>query len=490
MKCSIVRRVSSVDQAQNMSLPAQLKLCENSIQERKWTFVKDFNFGSTHGYELQNHPLYLELKRHIINNKCDVVLVAILDRALRDTSFWIDLCNILQQNGKLIASPSEIFDPANLEHEFTLNIKSAVGHYERKKIAYRAKLGLNETKDRGRWTGGNPPLGYIFVPGNKENPLQISESESQIIQEIIKLKLENKTKIEISDTLNKKFQRGKSGKNFTPRMIRRILEKPRLEFYAGLRRDSQNNLIRATWEPIISENQFHQLISNKKTANPVGWTRSPAYLLTGLGVFRCGYCSLSVKTAANRTKGNNPKTYYYCSGYYRGRDYCKGSKSVRIDIIDDLVLNDIVQRLKNWNVVEIGYAALAKKDDSSEKITQLNSQLKKLKEKKNNLLRAVESGALSLEDVKKRNEEISNNISYIKHEIASVENKTLFRIPIEQIKTMSKVIDKLPTFILEDKRKIIALIVDKIVLFTDHIDINYKFPIFDDGSSNTILYFR
>ncbi len=87
MRCSIIRRVSTEQQKEKISLSDQLKKCQQTIQERDWQFIEDFNFGARHGSELQNHPIYVALKQHIENDKTDILLSAILGRALRDTGF-------------------------------------------------------------------------------------------------------------------------------------------------------------------------------------------------------------------------------------------------------------------------------------------------------------------------------------------------------------------------------------------------------------------
>ncbi len=64
MRCSIIRRVSTSKQAaeDKTSLEDQLNECLESIKQRKWIFVKDFNFGDTHGQHMKSHPLYAEIK--------------------------------------------------------------------------------------------------------------------------------------------------------------------------------------------------------------------------------------------------------------------------------------------------------------------------------------------------------------------------------------------------------------------------------------------
>jgi DNA invertase Pin-like site-specific DNA recombinase len=81
MRCSIIRRVSTEKQAaeRKNSLKEQLSECQKAIEQRNWAFVRDFNFGNCHGHEVLTHPLYAELKQHIADNKCDVIVTKVID---------------------------------------------------------------------------------------------------------------------------------------------------------------------------------------------------------------------------------------------------------------------------------------------------------------------------------------------------------------------------------------------------------------------------
>ncbi len=132
-----------------------------------------------------------------------------IDRTLRDKYFWLDLCELLQKNSKLIASPFEIFDPINIDHEFSLDIKSVFGHHERKRIRERALRGMKSIKDQGKWTGGKPPLGYDYDKYDKANPLKVNAKEADVVRIIIKLIQKKYTKVEIADYLNKRGYQSK-----------------------------------------------------------------------------------------------------------------------------------------------------------------------------------------------------------------------------------------------------------------------------------------
>ncbi len=478
MKCSIIRRVSTEQQAEKISLTEQLKRCEKTIQERGWNFVRDFNFGAAHGSELRGHPLYLEIKKHIENNGCDVLLTAVLDRTLRDTAFWIDLCELLQKHKKKIATPSETFDPANLEHELTLNIKSSIGHYERKKIRERSIMGLNALKDKGGWTGGRPPFGYYYDPTDKEKPLKIEKNEAEILRRIFEESLKF-SKVKVCEIINKDRVKFRSRDELTPRMVRRFLETERLRFYAGMRLDSKGNEIKGTWDPIIDKSMYGKLLKSKENRTSTFKT-NPAYLLTGLGIFRCGYCDLSVKTAANRQR-ENWKVYYYCSGYYRGRDHCKRSKGVHIEIIDKIVIDDIIKRVSDAVKFEKGYKNLKIKHDSDTKKQNLIKNREELNRKKERLMDAVENGLLSYVEIENRMNKIRGDLAIIESELIELSQEDNI-LDVSVLREWRDEISNLPSYRMNAKREIIKRFIKKIVLYEKSLHLIYNFPVKEDGS--------
>jgi len=471
MRCSVIRRVSTEHQAEKISLTDQLKQCQRAIAERGWQFVEDFNFGAVHGEMMQNHPTYGVLIHHIETDQTDVILTAVLDRALRDTAFWINLCQLLQKYHKLIATPSEIFDPQNLEHELTLNIKSAIGHFERKKIRQRAIMGLNALKDQGGWTGGKPPLGYYYDAADKNRPVKIEPKEAEIVKKILNLSL-TMPKVKLCDYINAESFTFRNKDKLTPRMVRRLLERNRLRFYAGLRLNSHGNEIPANWDAIISRTEYIKLMDAKKSRTTT-WLTEPTYLLTGLGIFRCGYCGLSVKITYNKQRGD--KKYYYCSGYYRGRKFCKNSKSVDMNFIDKIIIDDIIKRIWNIDIIEKGYKLLSESDDSAIEY-RLKHQLNEAQKKRERLIHAVENDMLTYAEVENRMAKIREQITQIERKMAELYQDQILIDPNELYNRREAILN-LPSFELSAKREIIQLLIEKIILYPQNLFITYRFPI-------------
>lgn len=478
MRCSIIRRVSTDEQAKKASPEHQKAACLKSIQERGWTLVKDFYFEGVHGYEIRQHPLYLELKDHIARNECDVIMTYVLDRTLRDTYFWLDLCEHLQKYKKQIATPSQIYDTNNLEQELFLNISASIGHFERKKIKERAKMGIDALKDGGEWTGGTPPFGYQYNPASKR--LEINPNEAETLKKILEWLPDN------NRTLLCKLTRAqglvtRSGENFTPRIIRRLLEPHKLLFYSGRRPDSRGNLRKANWEPIIDENQYNFIISLKKSRRNT-YKTNPAYLLTGLGIFRCGYCERSIKTCANRSRPNFT-IYYYCSAYTDGKGTCQNSRTIAIETVDKIILDDIIHRVQNWKTTEKALQNRAEIDSEKQGIIQIFQQQKaELSARKEKLIEAVEKDLLSYAEIEKRMKELRENISLVDYKLTELYRQA-DQFDIENLFKLENEIINIHTYDLPAKREIIALLIDKIVLYEKNLYIIYKFPVTEDGKN-------
>ena len=103
-----------------------------------------------------------------------------------------------------------------------------MGHRERKLIKYRTQIERDKAKDAGKWLGGNTPFGYKYVPGDKEKPIHIVPEQAKVIRKILEL-IKKYSKTEVCKILNNDNIKSKNGYAWTPRMIRRILEKNRLD---------------------------------------------------------------------------------------------------------------------------------------------------------------------------------------------------------------------------------------------------------------------
>lgn len=487
MRCSIIRRVSTEEQAKKISLTEQLTACQAAIQARGWFLVRDFNFAHTHGADLIAHPLYRDLIAHIVAHECDVLITYVLDRTLRDTAFWASLSALLQKHGVRIATPTAVYDPQNLEQELFLNISSAIGHFERKKIRERAIMGLNGLKDAGGWTGGTPPYGYFYDPADKAATLKIDPTESEKLREIFRLAREC-SKIELCARVNALGYRSRLAELWTPRMIRRLLERPRLRFYAGLRLDSHDQEIPATWPALISRAEYIALLDAKKQRTTTTNTR-PAHLLTGLGIFRCGYCGLSVKISYNKTR-KNPVKYYYCTGYQRGRDFCEASKATPAAAINEIVIQDIIRRVTDIESIRAGIAATQTHAQQGREEATLRQRRADLESKRERLVAAVENGLLNYQEVSQRLKPLRDEISLLDHKLAEIRHEKTQKLDPEKVFSLAQEIGHLPEYDLPTQRRIVALLVEKITLHQKSITIEYRLPIFPDGRNEIRHPFR
>lgn len=66
LRAATFRRVSTEQQARQYSLAAQEDINQRTIQERRWSFVKDYNFEATHGPDLLKSPLYVDLEETMV----------------------------------------------------------------------------------------------------------------------------------------------------------------------------------------------------------------------------------------------------------------------------------------------------------------------------------------------------------------------------------------------------------------------------------------
>ncbi|MCS5431178.1 recombinase family protein, partial [Staphylococcus aureus] len=213
---------------------------------------------------------------------------------------------------------------------------------------------------------GNLPLGYNNIPDNKKE-LMINQHEANIVKYIFESYAKGHGYRKIANALNHKGYVTKKGNAFSISAVTYILSNP---FYIGKiqfakykdwnekRRKGLNDkpiIADGKHPPIISQELWDKVQSRKKQVSQKPQVHGKGTnLLTG--IIHCPQCGapMAASNTTNTLKDGTKKRirYYSCSNFRnKGSKVCSAN-SVRADVIEKYVMDQILEIVKSDKVIK------------------------------------------------------------------------------------------------------------------------------------------
>ena len=184
-RCAIYTRKSSEEGlAQDFnSLDAQHEACAAFIKSQAsegWKLVRErYDDGGISGGTL-DRPAIKRLLADIAAGHIDIVVVYKVDRLTRSLLDFAKLVEAFDKAGTSFVSITQSFNTTNSMGRLTLNMLLSFAQFEREVTAERIRDKIAQSKARGMWMGGTPPIGYR--PDGRS--LAIVEHDAAIVRQI------------------------------------------------------------------------------------------------------------------------------------------------------------------------------------------------------------------------------------------------------------------------------------------------------------------
>ncbi len=354
VRCAIYTRKSTEDGLEQdyNTLDAQWDSCENYIQSqvsRGWEAIPThYDDGGFTGANT-DRPAFNRLITDVKAGLIDTVVVYKVDRLSRSLADFANMMELFDKHGVSFVSVTQYFDTSSSIGRMTLNILITFAQFEREMISERIRDKITRSRQKGKYMGGQPILGYDVV----EKKLVVNENEKYQIQKIYDFYLNNKSIRAIVDTINNwgwttkqwKTKRGHlaGGKPFNKQVLYTILKNP---LYIGKIRH-HDKIYDGEHEGIISPEIFDKVQSLLKK-NKVNQTNTNRKRIASMlrGILFCDTCgSKMIKTYTK--KDNKKYTYYTClNAIKNGKNKCV-NKSVPSTKLDEFVVNHIREIASN-----------------------------------------------------------------------------------------------------------------------------------------------
>ena len=426
-RAAIYLRVSTGRQAENdLSIPDQKAQTEAWVAQRGWSVAAEYIEPGASATD-DKRPEFQRMIERACNgeNAFDVIVVHSFSRFFRDAFGLEFYVRKLAKHGvRLVSITQELGDdPAQV---MMRQVIALFDEYQSKENAKHVPRSMKENARQGYWNGNRPPFGYTAVEverrGNRvKKKLAIDPVEAETVRLIFRLFLVGDEDCgpmgvkSIVVWLNEHGYRTRGGSTWAIGPVHALLSNPvysgrmrfnRHEARSG-RRKSEAEQVFAEVPAIIEPQVFEQVQSFLKERNPrVTPPRmvSGPILLPGLAV--CASCHGAMTLRTGTSKMGNVYRYYSCSTCARhGKSVCKG-RSIRMDKLDTIVVDQLVDRLLDpprltAMLSSLGSELAAKEKAVNTRIVALEREAHEAGEKLRRLYQAIEDGVAEMDDILK-----------------------------------------------------------------------------------------
>jgi site-specific DNA recombinase len=519
MRTAIYVRVSTQRQAQTQTIEQQVERLKVHIVEQGWLLEAEqiYRDDGYSGAKL-NRPGLDSLRDHAALAEFDLVLVTAPDRLARNYVHQVLIIEELEKKGvqvEFLDRPMSD-DPHD---QLLLQIRGAVAEYERTLIADRMRRGRLMKYRAGKlipWT--RPPYGYRVDPDHPRDPglLQLDEAESAMVTQMFSWYLEPQTTLySIAKRLSNLLLPTPSNKTrWNVSTVRGILKN---SAYIGTTYTNCSYIVPAKhrksallpvgpgegrayrpedeWIPIsvpaIVLQETFDRVQDKLSLNQRMASRnntSYSYLLRGL--VSCGQCRLS---ATGRTQPHGYH-YYICRGRTDALRAAQGQRCTARYMpavqLDDLVWQDLCAVLTSPEMIRYalerahgGHWLPQELQAQLDTVTKTTKQLERQQER---LLEAYIAGIIQLPELERKRKELTLKQEALQKQAVQLQTTATQRIALSQVTDSieafcAKTRPMLEQASFEQKRQLVELLIDRVVVSGGDVEIRYVIPTHPEG---------
>ena len=524
MRIAVYVRVSTQRQVQSQSNEQQLERLRTHIEEQGWVLPGEniFRDDGVSGTTLRRQGLD-RLRDRAAVAAFDQILITAPDRLARKYVHQVLLIEELERKGAQV----EFLDrPMSQDphDQLLLQIRGAVAEYERTLIVERMRRGRQMKYRNGTllpWT--RAPYGYRVHPERPRDPMgvRMEAAEAAIVAEIFAEYLkEGVNLMKLAEYLHAQGVASPTGKRrWGLTSLRGMLMNPvytgrvfagRLHYHPpkvrrsaifpiGCPHESATVAPRAEWilvariPAIVSEEQF-ELVQGKMARNQSFASRHNTrqeYLLRAL--VSCGLCQ---RACIARSHEDNIRGYgyYVCSGKYRSvtrRGIAKcASRLTPSAQLDKVVWDDLCDLLQNPQAIawamQRAHAGQWLPQELQSRQENLRRGQTSLEQQLNRLTEAYLSSVIPLAEYQRRRQEIEERSRGLENQMeqlmAQIERQHELAGLVAHVEDFcQRVRAGLGNATFAQKRQLVELLIDPLIVTDAHVEIRNVFPTSPDS---------
>lgn len=463
------------------SVENQLAMCRDYIQyniegarEAEIVTYEDEGYSGKN----TNRPQFQKMMQEIKKGNCNYLVCYKLDRLGRNIA---DLANLVETLNKLdvsFISIKERFDTSTPIGKAMLYFAGVLAQMEREQIAERVRDNMVMLARKGRWLGGNTPLGFsaeaeekVSVNGKNKKSfrLTVDEQEMQTVRFIFQEYLKNQSLMGIVKYFLSRGIQTKRGNEYTTTAIRDILTNPvyctadreaydyfwnlgcqvcmeqeeadgtyGLIAYAKTSSTQYKNKNNSPEKWIVAKGRHPGIISGqdfskiqnllaKNSSRGEGWHKpqNPVALLSGILHCSCGHLMRPKYYSAKQVTETGERKFSYLCPY---KDMTHGEKcsvpNVQGNTLDELVCREVLRYTEeNSDIHRMLKEAMERMDDTKEETVTgadlLEQEIQKRKKEIQNLISVLAKSGGEEDFI----QQIEKEIRKLNEECASLERE-------------------------------------------------------------------
>ena len=420
-------RVSTGRQAEHdLSIPDQRRQLESWCRAQECIVTSEFIEGGASAGD-DRRPVFQQMIERACDGEqaFDLILVHSYSRFFREAFEQEFYLRKLAKHGVRVVSITQpVGDESEPVHAMMRKVIALFDEYQSKENAKHVIRSMKENARQGFWNGATAPLGYKLVEAEKrgtkiKKKLDLDPVEVETVRLIFRLYLHGDGNSgalgvkEVVKWLNRNGYRTRRGETFGVASVHKILTNT---VYIGQWRFNKTSSrtrqrkpdeevitipVPGLLEPQVFEQVQRQLHARSPRVVAPRVTTGPI-LLTGLAV--CATCRGGMTLRTGTSQNGVIHRYYTCSTCARkGKSACKG-RSIRMDKLDGLVTDHLVEQLfhpeRLAGILGSLTARRAEKAESvNRRVMALQREVTEAEDKLKRLYRLVEDGITDLDDV-------------------------------------------------------------------------------------------
>jgi DNA invertase Pin-like site-specific DNA recombinase len=318
-------RVSTKEQAQNLSLPTQLRACIDYCHRHGFEIAKVFE-DAGESAKTTDRPEFQRLLHYCRTNKGRVQYVVVFNvtRFSRNAHDHAVVRTLLLQRGVSLRSVNEPIGDDSVGR-LTENMLAAIAQFDNDQKAERTRAGMREALTRGQWTW-RAPLGYANGRKREGEPsLKPDPERAGLVLEAFRLAATGQHSVaDVLRTVTALGLLSRRGRPLTMQSFTGLLRNPIYAGWIDAKRFGLNS-IRGDFRPLVPDTLFQRVRSvlDGRERHPRHLVNHPAFPLRRFVV--CDACATPLTGSAPKGRSRH-YSYYHCRR-------CKGV-SIRTDALE------------------------------------------------------------------------------------------------------------------------------------------------------------
>jgi site-specific DNA recombinase len=530
MRVAIYARVSTQRQALAQTIEQQFERLIAYVTQQGWDLAEE-NIFRDDGYSGTglNRPGLDQLRDRVSAGELDLVLLTAPDRLARNYVHQMVLLEELESHGcrvEFLDRPMSQ-DPHD---QLVLQIRGAVAEYERTLIAERMRRGRLSKYRAGvllPWTV--PPYGYQVDPDRPRDPagVQINEVQAVVIREIFAFYLQEDTSLFrlVNYLHDLRILAPKGDVYWNVATVRQILKNPVYtgQVYTGRTHPAKAQARRSAVRPtgkvgqsslpapnsdwilvaqipaIVSQEVFAQVKAKLAHNQSFALRNNTAHKYLLRALVTCGVCQLSC-TGRQLAGGYQ---YYVCQGK-NSRVYCHleqrcSARFFPTDQLDELVWQDLCEVLAHPEMITAALERAqtggwmpqelqARRDNLRKGQNALQSQLDRLTEAYLNGVIPLPEYQRRRSELEKRQQGLAEQEKQLVNQVHKQEELAGWNASIAAFCQRVQTGLKQATF--DQKRKLVELLIDRVIVTEENVEIRYVIPISPESEHSRFCHLR